>query len=66
MAAIPYKDRQITYTRIRQKLQGKKLVNIQDKLREELVSLSQTIEKDADIAIGVGSRGINNIQLIVT
>jgi len=66
MTAIPYKERQIEFYRIRQKLPGKKLGSIREKLREELGSLSVEIEKDKDIAIGVGSRGISNIQLIVT
>ncbi|MBL7110905.1 MAG: DUF2088 domain-containing protein [Bacteroidales bacterium] len=66
MTAIPYKDRQIMYYRIRQEFQSKKLGDIRGNLQKEMSSFSTIIEKDKEIAIGVGSRGINNIQLIVT
>jgi len=65
MTAIPYRERHLVFTRIRQKFQRKGLKNLGDKLNEELKSISPFIQKDCEIAIGVGSRGINNIQLIV-
>ena len=66
MTAIPYKDRQIRFTRIRQKFQSMKLESIPPTLGEELGNLAQDIKAGGEIAIGVGSRGINNIRLIVS
>ena len=66
MTAIPYQDRHIRYTRIRQRIPGRKLDNIPGKIKEELGRLRGIIKKDAEIAIGVGSRGISNIPLIIS
>ncbi len=66
MTAIPYKDRQIKYYRVRQEFQSRKLGDIPGILKKELGRNLAVITKDKEIAIGVGSRGINNIQLIVS
>ncbi len=55
----------ISLTRIKQHFQSDKPDNIRKSVREELKKLGGNIREDQQIAIGVGSRGIDNLLLIV-
>lgn len=55
----------IKLTRIKQHFESKSLPDVQEVVKNELQKLKDSIESGAHIAIAVGSRGIDNLVLIV-
>ena len=51
--------------KIRRSFSDKKIINIEEEFRKQIVKIGIKINKNARIAIAVGSRGISNIDIIV-
>lgn len=51
--------------KIKQKFKSEKVINVKEKIKEEIKSSELNIVKNSRIAIAVGSRGITNLPLIV-
>jgi len=52
-------------TKVRNHFPDNSLKDVKKVCRQELVKLAGLIKKDASIAIGVGSRGIDNLEVVV-
>ena len=60
---LPMKEYQLT--KVRNRFPDNSLKDVKKVCQQELVKLAGLIKKDASIAIGVGSRGIDNLEVVV-